>query len=44
LLILAGGVINMAIQKEVPPARHNVKEEDDPKNDNEDLLSSGRAS
>jgi membrane protein len=44
LLILLGGVINMAIQKEVPPARRNVREEEDEGNDNEDLLSSPRMS
>jgi membrane protein len=38
LIILLGGVINMAVQKEVPPARRNVEEENAPKNDNEDLL------
>lgn len=43
LIILLGGVVNMAVQKEVPPARRNVKEEDEPANDNEDLLSPGQA-
>lgn len=38
LVILLGGVINMAVQKEVPPARKDVDEEDDDSNDNEDLL------
>lgn len=38
LIILLGGVVNMAVQKEVPPARQSVQEENEPKNDNEDLL------
>lgn len=38
LIILLGGVVNMAIQKEVPPARDSVEREDDEQNDNEDLL------
>jgi membrane protein len=38
LLVLVGGVINMAIQKEVPPAHRNVEEEDNPDNRNEDVL------
>jgi membrane protein len=42
LLILLGGVINMAVQKEVPPARRDVEVEDDTKNDNEDLLAQER--
>lgn len=43
LLIILGGVVNMAIQREVPPARSNVKEENDEWNDNEDVLSKGHA-
>jgi membrane protein len=43
LIILLGGVVNMAIQKEVPQARHNVEQEDDLKNDNEDLLAQDNA-
>lgn len=43
LLILLGGVINMAVQKEVPSARGDVeKEEDHEKNANEDLLAQKR--
>lgn len=38
LLILLGGVINMAVQKELPPARENVQERDTDQNRNEDVL------
>lgn len=38
LLVLLGGVINMAIQKEVPPAHGNVDEENTDDNRNEDVL------
>lgn len=38
LLMLVGGVINMAVQKEVPPAHHNVRDEDSEENRNEDVL------
>lgn len=38
LLILVGGVINMAVQKEIPPAHGNVQERDDQDNRNEDVL------
>lgn len=38
LLILLGGVINMAVQKEIPPARENVDEENRDTNRNEDVL------
>jgi membrane protein len=38
LLVLIGGVINMAVQKEVTPAHQNVQEEDNPDNRNEDVL------
>jgi membrane protein len=41
LLIVLGGVVNMAIQREVPPARSNVREEIDESNDNPDVLSQG---
>lgn len=41
LLIVLGGVVNMAIQREVPPARQNVKDEDDDSNANEDVLAKG---
>lgn len=43
LLILLGGVVNMAIQREVPPARSNVEEEMSDSNANEDLLSEKNA-
>lgn len=41
LLIVLGGVVNMAIQREVPPARANVREEDDESNANDDVLAQG---
>jgi membrane protein len=42
LLIVLGGVVNMAIQREIPPARGNVEEEDDEDNANEDVLTEGQ--
>jgi membrane protein len=41
LLIVLGGVVNMAIQREVPPARGNVEEENDESNANDDVLAQG---
>lgn len=41
LLMILGGVVNMAIQREVPPARGNVEEEKDESNANEDVLEKG---
>jgi membrane protein len=41
LLIVLGGVVNMAIQREIPPARANVEEEDDETNANDDVLAQG---
>lgn len=41
LLIVLGGVVNMAIQREVPPARANVEEENDDSNANDDVLAQG---
>ena len=38
LLVLLGGVINMAVQKEIPSAHQSVRERDNPKNDNEDVI------
>jgi membrane protein len=38
LLILLGGVVNMAVQKEVPPAHRNVEKLDTKDNRNEDVL------
>lgn len=38
LLVLVGGVINMAVQKEVPPAHRNVEELKSEDNRNEDVL------
>lgn len=43
LLLVLGGVVNMAIQREIPPARQNVKEEDEPSNANEDVLAKGQS-
>lgn len=43
LLIVLGGVVNMGIQREVPPARGNVEEEDDESNANDDVLAKGSA-
>lgn len=44
LLIILGGVVNMAIQREVPGARHNVEDENDDSNANEDVLAKGPTS
>ncbi len=41
LIMLLGGVINMAVQKELPPANRNVRDENAPPNDNEQLLYEG---
>ena len=41
LLIVLGGVVNMAIQREIPPARSNVEEENDESNANDDVLAQG---
>lgn len=41
LLLVLGGVVNMAIQREVPPARGNVEDENDESNANEDVLAQG---
>ena len=43
LLMLLGGVINMAVQKEVPAARRNVNARADARNDNEEMLHGGRS-
>ena len=41
LLIVLGGVVNMAIQREIPPARSDVREKDDESNANDDVLAQG---
>lgn len=44
MIVLMGGVVNMAIQKEIPPARSDVEEDEDQSNDNRELLQEERFS
>lgn len=41
LLLVLGGVVNMAIQRELPKPRGNVAEENKPSNANDDVLAKG---